>query len=67
MVIQYFGSGGGQCLGLWRVLQVGSPDEPIVWIIHLGDEPQDWSDPWSPPPQGDLPFSGDAAAARHNR
>ena len=58
--------GGGQLPDLQNIIQDGIPDNSLVWIRYLGDDPQDWADYQGLPPQGGPLSSGDEATARHN-
>ena len=50
---------GGQRSDIRNILQGGRSDNPLIWILDLGDDTQDWADPWRVPPKGGTLPSGD--------
>ena len=64
-VLQDYGPEGGICLNLRHVLQGGSPRNPLVCIIDLGDDPHNRADPRKFPPQVGLTLGRDATTARY--
>ena len=58
-VFQFSGPGGGRLPYPRHVLQVYCPGDPLVWIIDLGDDPQNWAYHWKIPPHSGLMLYGD--------
>ena len=57
--------GGGQLPDLQNIIQDGIPDNSLVWIRYLGDDPQDQANPFQIPPQGSLLICRNSSGARH--
>ena len=62
--VPFFGPGGGRRPDLRHALQGGFLGNPLAWIGDLGDDPLGRAYPQRIPPQGVLPFGGDATATR---
>ena len=49
--LKYFWVGVGQLMDLHTFFQGSDTGYSFVWIGDLGDDPQDWPEPWGVPPQ----------------
>ena len=58
-VLYDFWERDGQHSDIRKILQVGCSDNPLILILDLGDNTQDWAYPWRVPPQGGPLPSGD--------
>ena len=63
--LQDFGAGGGRPPDIRKFLQGDCSGDTLVLLGYLGDETQDWADPWQIPPQGCQPYGGNKYKAIH--